>query len=486
MKKGDIIEGKIEEIRFPNKGIMHADMVEVTVKNALPGQTVRARVRKHRHGKAEGELLEILEASAHEVPAAEIPCPKFGVCGGCTYLSLPYDQELTIKQCQVMELLQRALSVSPAAEGKAWQNVFTWFEGIRSSPKIFGFRNKMEFTFGDEYKDGPLTLGMHRRGSFYDLADASDCVIVDEDYRKIIRTTIGYFREMNIPFYHRQRHDGYLRHLLVRKASHTGDILVDLVTSTQTGSFAERISEQQLLEKYVHKLLEQQMDGRFAGILHTHNDNVADTVTDEGTDILYGTDSFEETLLELRFKVTPFSFFQTNSYSAEVLYETAREWIRDVIWRQSADSLMPVIFDLYCGTGTIAQLVSSFAAQVVGVEINPEAVAAAGENANKNGISNCTFIAGDVLTVLDTIEQKPDLIVLDPPRDGIHPKALPKILSYEVPYILYISCKPTSLARDLPAFFEAGYAPVRGICVDQFVWSGNIETIVLLEHQMPC
>ena len=483
MKKGDIIEAKIEEIRFPNKGIMHAEDVEVTVKNALPGQLVRARVLKHRHGKAEGQLLEILERSPLEVPGNEIPCPKFGTCGGCTYLSLPYDQELTIKQCQVMELLQKALSSSPAAAGKPWENVFTWFEGIRSSPKIFGFRNKMEFTFGDEYKDGPLTLGMHRRGSFYDLADASDCVIVDEDYRKIIRTTISYFREMKIPFYHRLRHEGYLRHLLVRKASHTGEILVDLVTSTQTGSFSDRITEQSLLEEYTRRLLALEPEGSFAGILHTRNDNVADTVTDEGTEVLSGSDSFEETLLELRFKVTPFSFFQTNSYSAEVLYETAREWIQQAA-RESGTSL-PVIFDLYCGTGTIAQLVSKTAKQVTGVEINAEAVAAARENAGRNGIRNCTFIEGDVLHVLDTIEQKPDLIVLDPPRDGIHPKALPKILAYEVPFILYISCKPTSLARDLPAFLEAGYRPVRGICVDQFVWSGNIETVCLLSNRKP-
>jgi 23S rRNA (uracil-5-)-methyltransferase RumA len=259
---------------------------------------------------------------------------------------------------------------------------------------------------------------------------------------------------------------GYLRHLLVRKASITGEILIDLVTTSQ---------ESHDLAEYAGALQELPLEGKIAGILHTTNDSVADVVQDEGTEILYGQSWFSEKLLGLSFRITPFSFFQTNSWSAEVLYDTARKYILETGLKEGA-----TVFDLYCGTGTITQLMAPAARKVIGVEIVEEAVEAARTCAAKNGLSNCEFIAGDVLKVIDEITEKPDFIILDPPRDGIHPKALPKILRFGVDYILYISCKPTSLARDLPAFIAEGYRPVRGICVDQFPWTANVETCVLL------
>lgn len=483
MKKGERIEGVIEELRFPNRGIFHEDGTEVQVKNALPGQKVAARVTKKRNHTAEASLLEVLTPSPKEL---EPPCPVSGVCGGCLMLSLPYDETLTIKQIQVMKLLQGALdlSVEEGVDRQPWQSVTSWYTGILASPKIFGFRNKMEFTFGDEEKGGPLTLGMHRRGSFHDIADASSCVIVDEDFRAILKATRDYFADLQVPFLHRYQQEGYLRHLLVRKAAHTGEILVDLVTTTQTAVLPKE--ERTLLSAYADLLLSLPLTGTIASILHTKNDSIADVVEDQGTEILYGKDCFTEKLLGLSFKVTPFSFFQTNSYSAEVLYSTARQYVSGLFPPLAPDGSLnrgPVIYDLYCGTGTISQLVAPTASHVYGIEIVEEAVQAARENAARNGIDNCTFVAGDVLQKLDELEEKPDLIILDPPRDGVHPKALPKILAYGVPYILYISCKPTSLARDLPAFFHAGYRPVKGCSVDQFCFSGNVETVVLLSKQ---
>ena len=205
----------------------------------------------------------------------------------------------------------------------------------------------------------------------------------------------------------------------------------------------------------------------------------ADVIRDEGTEVLYGQAYFTEELLGLQFNVTPFSFFQTNSWSAEVLYDTARKYILEAGLKDGA-----IVYDLYCGTGTITQLMAPAAKQVIGVEIVEEAVKAAEENAAVNGLSNCRFIAGDVLKVIDGIEEKPDFIILDPPRDGIHPKAMPRILQFGVDHILYISCKPTSLARDLPAFISAGYRPVRGVCIDQFPWTANVETVCLLTHDV--
>ena len=470
MKKGQIVEGIIERVDFPNKGILRAeDGTRVIVKNAIMGQKVSAAVNKVRKGKCEGRLLEILEKSALELP--EPGCVHYGICGGCTFQSLPYEEQLKMKEKQVKDLIDAVIT----EENKGYE-----FLPIKASPRPKAYRNKMEFSFGDEYKDGPLALGMHKRGSFYDIVNVGECQIVDEDFRRVLKITLEYFKEKQIPFYHKLRHTGYLRHFLVRKAAKTGEILVDLVTTTQMEELSGE-NESALLEGWVKKLCEEKYDGVLKGILHTKNDSVADTIKNEGTDILFGQDFFYEELLGLKFKITPFSFFQTNSLGAEVLYQTAREFIGDAL----DDEANQTVFDLYSGTGTIAQILSPVAKKVIGVEIVEEAVVAARENAALNGLTNCEFIAGDVLKVIDTIEEKPDYIVLDPPRDGIHPKALEKIIRYNVPQMVYISCKPTSLARDLEVLQARGYKVKKVQCVDMFPATGNVETVVLLSQQKP-
>lgn len=514
MKKGQIVEGIVQRVDFPNKGVVETEEGVCIVKNALPGQRVRCSVNKVRKGKAEGRLLDILAPSEDECGS---PCPHFGICGGCTYLSLPYAKQLQIKEGQVKKLLDGAL----VGQQGAWQ-----FEGIKASPVCFGYRNKMEFSFGDEIKDGPLALGMHKRGSFYDIVPVTECQIVDEDYRSILKCVRDYFADLqetglDIPFYHRLRHTGYLRHLLVRKAAGTGEILIALVTTTQTAGWTKKPreaetcgeavndmdrgygKEEEVLNGMAERLLALPLSGKIVGILHTRNDAVADVVKSDETRILYGQDFFYEELLGLQFRISQFSFFQTNSLGAEVLYETARDYIADYI----ADDIGPeteargedahgetaeentagrrtgkkkIVYDLYSGTGTIAQLMAPVAEKVIGVEIVEEAVEAARRNTELNGLHNCEFIAGDVLKVLDEINEKPDIIILDPPRDGIHPKALEKIIRYGVEHILYISCKPTSLARDLEVFLARDYAVERAVAVDQFPWTANVETVCLL------
>ena len=459
MKKGEIYEGIVEKTEFPNRGIIKAEDRRVTVKNALPGQKIRYRLKKLRKGTGEGLLLEVLEPSPVET---EPVCPHFGSCGGCIFQSLPYEEQLRLKESQLRELLDAAVQ-EPYA-----------FEGVKESPRRLAYRNKMEFSFGDAFKDGPLALGMHKRGGFYDIVTTDCCQIVDEDYRRILACTLEYFQEQGLPFYHRLRHTGYLRHLLVRKGARTGEILVDLVTTTQLaeGQEAGEASEREMETAWAERLRALELDGRIVGILHTYNDSLADVVQNDRTEILWGRDYFYEELLGLRFKISPFSFFQTNSLGAEVLYSTAREYIGETKDR--------VIFDLYSGTGTIAQILAPVAAKVVGVEIVEEAVEAARVNAQLNGLSNCSFIAGDVLKVVDELQEKPDLIVLDPPRDGIHPKALQKIIDFGVERIVYISCKPTSLARDLELLQGRGYRVEKAVGVDMFPWTGNVETVVLL------
>lgn len=474
MKKGQVYEGSVVRVDFPNKGIVCVGDETAVVKNSLPGQKVKFSVNKVRKGKAEGRLLEVTEKSPLETGRT---CSLFGLCGGCTYLSLPYEEQLKVKEEQVKRLLDSVLN----KQEEAWI-----FEGIKGSPKAYEYRNKMEFSFGDEYKDGPLALGMHKRGSFYDIVTVADCEIVDADYRLILQSVRDYFARAKVSFFHRMSHEGYLRHLLVRKASRTGEILVALVTTSQDPWQGETAVEgsldaDALITGFKDLLLSLEQDGKlvgkFAGILHITNDSIADVVQSDHTELLYGQEYFYEELLGLKFKISTFSFFQTNSYSAEVLYQTARDYVGDL---GGSDK---TVFDLYSGTGTIAQLMAPAAGKVIGVEIVEEAVEAAKKNAAANGLDNCEFIAGDVLKVLDEVEEKPDMIILDPPRDGIHPKALPKIIAYDVEHIVYISCKPTSLVRDLEVFLENGYRVDKAVAVDQFPWTANVETVVLLSHK---
>lgn len=451
MKKGDIFEGKVIRTEFPNKGIIDIEGQKVIVKNALEGQVVRFSINKKRRDKVEGRLLEVIEPSPLEQPAA---CKHFGICGGCRYQNLSYEQQLDLKKRQVEELIEK--------NGLSFD-----IENIYGSPITEGYRNKMEFTFGDEEKDGPLALGMHKKNSFYDIVTLDDCRIVDPDFNVLLQAILKYFKEKGETYFHKIRHEGFLRHLVMRRSVKTGDILINLVTTTQS-----RLDE----SEFVNMILSQKIDGKVVGILHTLNDNLADVVQSDETKTLYGQDYFYEYLYNMRFKISPFSFFQTNTLGAEVLYDKVREYVGE-----TKDKL---VYDLYTGTGTIAQMLAPVASKVVGVEIVEEAVEAAKKNAVDNHLDNCEFIAGDVLKVVDNLTQKPDILVLDPPRDGIHPKALRKIINFNVDEMVYVSCKPTSLMRDLLVFREAGYEVKRACLVDMFPGTVHVETVVLLGRKM--
>lgn len=469
MKKGTIFEGTVERIKYPNKGIVRTEEGFVTIKNVLPGQKIRGSITKSGKDRMEGRLLEVLERSPLESGKV---CERFGICGGCTYLSLGYEAQKAIKEEQVKSALDQAL---------AGQSAEYLFEGVQESPCHYEYRNKMEFTFGNEYKDGPLTLGMHKRGSFFDIVPVEDCLIIDGDYRLILKTVREYFAEKGIPFFHRMTHQGWLRHLLVRKSRAENAILVALVTTTQIPD------DQELIQGFKERLLslekEKRLSGRFAGILHVLNDSQADVVKCDRMEVLYGTDGFGEKLLGLDFQVSTFSFFQTNSAGAEVIYRTVQRYVEEAGYSAKSSDGKPVVFDLYSGTGTITQLMAPVAKKVIGVEIVEEAVEAARRSTAANHLENCEFIAGDVLKALPEIAERPDFIILDPPREGIHPKALPKILDYGVEHLVYVSCKLSSLVNDLALFRERGYEVERATAVDQFPWTANVETICLISKK---
>lgn len=455
MKKKDEIILEIADVNFPNKAYGYYEGEKVIVKNAVPGQKVQAQVFKKRGSGVEARLQKVIERSPLEREAGM--CSHYALCGGCTYQTMRHEEELRLKERQVKRLLENA--------GICVQS----WEGIVPAPSETGYRNKCEFSFGDEEKDGDLALGMRKRMSYYEVVTLKDCNIVDADYLRIIEGTLQFFQERRVPFYHKARHDGSLRHLVVRKGAATGEILINLVTSSEV-PFS--------VEEFKDMLLGLELDGSVCGILHSVNDGLADVVKSDEMCLLYGRDFFMEKLFDLEFKVSVYSFFQTNSAGAEKLYSIVKEFAGDV-----ADK---TVFDLYCGTGTIGQIMAEAGSKkVLGIELIEEAVVAANENAKRNHLENCTFLAGDVLKMVDELEERPDLIIVDPPRDGIHPKAIGKIIAFGAPEIVYVSCKPTSLARDLEIFQQEGYQVERVKLMDMFPRTVHVEMVCQLILRKP-
>ncbi len=450
-KKNDIIEVKIDFLDFPNKGKGDFEDYKVMIKDTLPGQKVLAKIAKKKNGVIEARLNEVVQKADYEI---ESKCPHFEICGGCSYQNIPIENENKIKETQVLNLLEKA-GISGFE-----------YEGLVTAPCIEGYRNKCEFSFGDTEKGGLLALGMRKRHSYYEVVNLTDCNIIDSDYLCIIKNTVEFFRNRNVSFYHKARHDGCLRHLVIRKGAYTGEILINLITAN-TLEFD--------LNEFKDMLLNLKLEGSICSILHTQNDSVADVVKSDETNVIYGQDYFTDRLFNLEFKITAFSFFQTNTKGAETLYSIVKEY--------AGDASDKTVFDLYCGTGTIGQIMAEKSRKVMGIELVEEAVKAANENAERNGITNCEFIAGDVLKKVDELTEKPDIIIVDPPREGIHPKAIDKIINFGAERIVYVSCKPSSLARDLAVFEEKGYKTVKVKLCNQFARTVHVETIVLLQRE---
>lgn len=447
-KKNQVVQGRIEKTIFPNKGVLYIDEQPIYVGGAFTGQEVSARIFKRKKGTWEAKLLEVHENPKHFVKAS---CDYFGQCGGCSAQELPYDDQIQMKHEQVIELL-----------AKAGVDDFEDL-GVLGSPEVLEYRNKMEFSFGDAEKDGPMTLGMHRKHSTYDVLTVDGCKLVDADFSEILRYVLEYCKANHLPYYKKLQHTGFMRYLVVRKSKTCGEILINIVTSSQSDFSFEPLAKE---------LTQLNLQGKVVGVLHTITDTLADAIKPEKVTLLYGKEEISEKILGLQFNISPFSFFQTNTKGAEVLYKRALDLIEDMDNK--------TVFDLYCGTGTITQIMATRAKKVYGIEIVEEAVVKAKENAAFNGLTNCEFIAGDVLTKVDELHDKPDIIVLDPPRDGIHPKAIQKIINFGAKELLYISCKPTSLARDLPILKEAGYKVEKVLCVDMFPNTPHVETVVKL------
>ena len=451
MKRKDIIEFEVGSMEFGGESSTLIGKRKVKMKGGITGQKVKAIVKKARSEKAEVKLLEVMENSPIET---EEVCAHFGQCGGCSILSVPYEKQLEIKAEQVLKLFEE-------------QDISGFeFLGIEGSPDERVYRNKMEYTFGDEVKGGPLTLGMHKKGRHLDIITVDNCRLVDEEFIKVLTSTVEYFEQKNLPYYRINSHQGFLRNLVVRKGVNTNQLMVNIVTTTQ---------EDFDMTEYKDMILNLGTKAEVVSILHTINDGLADAVNCDELRVLHGRDYIEEVVLGLRFKISPFSFFQTNTKGAEKLYTIAREFVGDHEGK--------VLFDLYSGTGTIGQVMASAAKQVYGIELIEEAVVAANQNAKLNGLDNCEFIAGDVAKVVKNLEAKPDLIVVDPPRPGVHKDAIRDISGFGANEIVYISCNPRTLVLDLKGFEAYGYKVEKVKLMDMFPNTPHVETVCLMSRK---
>ena len=379
-------------------------------------------------------------------------CDHYKLCGGCTDLDKKYEKQVEEKKEIVKNyFLENDIMEFPLTD-------------VIQSPQIYEYRNNMELSFGDLEIGGELQLGMHLRGKKYDVVTIDGCYLIDSDFRKIIKTMIDFFRKTKLKKYHVTRRKGYLRHLKIRKGINTGEILINLFTTSQKEPYLEPLIED--IKKIDYK-------GELVGFLHTINDDYADAVKTDEVRIYHGRDYFYEKLMDLKFKISPLAFFQVNTKAAEKLYNIVIDHLKD----EKVDT----IYDLYSGTGSISQLISPHVNKVIGIEIDENAVQQARENNKINNIDNCEFVQGDVRKVLDENKENVENIIVDPPRPGLHSEVINHIIDISPKRIIYVSCNPKTQAQDLKKLLYNNYHIKDLKLVDMFPHTSHIESVALIE-----
>jgi 23S rRNA (uracil-5-)-methyltransferase RumA len=469
LKRADVITVDISGYAFGGKGVAKiatdkGDYV-IFVDNSFPGQKVKARIAKKRKKFAEAKLLEVLERSPLEKVSG------FQEISGGPYIYVPVEEQERAKKESTLEIYRRIGGVEkPEAV----------FDTFISSPEHFFYRNKMEYSFSSiehdketgEDIDDAFALGFKRRGTWWKVESLDKpSGMFDEQWETILCELRELLRSTGLPAWHPPQKKGFFRHIVVRKSFHQDQLLLNLVTSSQG------------LKKFdptiVVDFLKEKLGDRLAGIQHTVNDNVADRAKIENGQctLLYGKQVVVERLLGLDFEISMESFFQTNPKSAELLYNKAL----DYVFEEELNS-NDVVMDLFCGTGTIGQILTSRKSDVkiVGVDIVEEAIEDAKKNARRNKIDNIEFYAADVGKFLREYPEyigKIKTIILDPPRAGIAPKTLRKVIELGAENIVYISCNPSTQARDTDTLVQEGYELEKISLVDQFPHTGHVEAI---------
>lgn len=471
VRKGTEVDLWVEKLAFGGQALGRMDDgLVVFVDHGLPGQHARVRITRKKRQFAAGYVVEILSQSPHYV---EPFCPHFGICGGCRWQHLRYEEQLRWKHRHVLEALQHLAGVKGA----------TVLSAI-ASPQSIWYRNKMEFTFSHrcwlarrDLDSEPLrhtatvALGLHARQSFEAVVNLEQCFLESPEAIAMVREVREWCRESGLPAYNTKNHQGFWRFLVIREGKRTTQRLVHLLTTSQGGHSA------------VVEELARHLQAGFPDIttfVHSIADSKAQVAFGESSRCLIGPGFIEEHLGALRFKVSAQSFFQTNPLAAEQLYHSILEL--------GAFTGRELVWDLYCGTGSIALFIAERVRQVVGFEVSEEAVNDARANCALNGIVNCTFVSGDVKDIIGNVSasllqsERPDVIITDPPRAGMHPRVLKILLEVAPPCILTVSCNPATLARDLVVLLEA-YQIDAVQTFDLFPHTPHIECLVKLTRK---
>ena len=446
MKTGNRVEVEVVALDSKGDGLALVGERDILVRGGVPGDRVEVRLVKKRKGRFEA-VIENYHEMGYERKKPR--CIHFGLCGGCRWQELAYEDQLKVKEKMVAEALATStLEIPPC-------------EPILGSPKAFFYRNKMEFSFGRD-RDGVVQLGMHVRGRFNWIFDIVECHLQSSISNRIVESVRRVAQQLHISAYDLKQHEGILRFLVVRDGKRTGEVMVNLVVASYPDPKVD-----QLVAQVLSEITEIDV---FLVTLHTGKAQVA---VGEREYMIKGKGHISEQCAGLKFDISPQSFFQTNPLQAERLYEVVIEMVGTV---NSA-------LDMYCGTGSISLLIAGQAQSVLGVESAVEAVEDARLNAERNGVSNCEFIAGtaeDVLGDLVIQGRRFDLIVVDPPRMGLHKKALAGLIALDIPRMIYVSCNPHTLASDLSGLGDAGYRVDRVRPVDMFPQTPHCEVVVEL------
>jgi len=454
LRKGELVEVDIQDLAYGGRGVGRLGKLVVMVAGGLPGDRARARVTRMRRTLAEANLEELVTPSELR---REAFCVHNPVCGGCKLQELDYDEQVRLKARQVEEALRRIGGFEDPP-----------MEEAIPAPTTRYYRNKMEFSFGADEEHG-LRLGLHPAGDFRDVFQLEHCHLLSEGSNDIAAWVLREARASGLPAYDQRRHDGFYRFLTLREGKNTGQTMVVLTTTGEGGQAREMLTDMaQRLQKAfpeVHSVV-RQLNDRRAGV-----------AAGEKEEVLAGERTIQEELCGYRFEISARSFFQTNTTQAANLYGRVLEY--------AAPRGDGVAVDVFSGTGTIAILLSGHFRKIFGVESNPDAISDAVRNADLNQVGNCEFIQGedrDVLARGPVSHVQPELVILNPPRAGIHPSLPGKIAHLSPQRVVYVSCNPSTLARDLAALAGGGYAFRKVVPVDMFPHTAHVESVALMER----
>ena len=482
MKKGDIIELKIERYAFEGKGIARIDKgiivpgakleggkeknYVVFADGSYPGDTVKVMLLKIKNSYSESKVVEIITPSEYRIPAR---CRYFGLCGGCKQQDLDYEVQLKFKQQQVEEIFQKMGGFKDFE-----------IETIIRSEKVFYYRNKMEFSFSDKrwlkkeeladekIIDKNFALGLHIPNIYDKVLDIEECFLQSEESNRIMNFTREFFKKRTTPIYSTKIHEGYLRNLVIKQSHHTDDLMVNLVTASEND---------ELMDEYTSGLLKE--IPTVTTVINNINKKLASVATGDYEKVFHGSGYISDSIGEYRFRVSANSFFQTNSLQAEKLYGAALDFAQ-----LTGDE---IVYDLYSGAGTITIFISGKAKKVYAFETIEPAINDAEENAKLNNIKNVKFIKADLYkSFLPILKSeglpKPDVMIIDPPRSGMHPTTVQDAIELSPKRIVYVSCNPGTQARDIKFLTDAGYALEKIRPVDMFPHTYHIENVALLER----